>query len=288
MSSDPGHRVQRIRDAVRSATGSDSPELSSTLRFLEQNGLVLHHEPEDLVLYKVYRDEMVSGEVRTFADIVVPGLETRRAFPTTAAYGIHFRKIYTPSSPPLRRGETPAVEFARTTRALTKIPADLGSRLTPLAHEALVYRSRVVPGQTFAAMSPFSDLSYEDAIASTLIPEVVAGLEMRTTKSYQAILRLHETGVLHGDLHLDNIMWIADAPAEPVQPIDLASAVFREDVTAAEWSEGVFDDLNEFLREAGLLQLNQGRLIKGPCFEEARRLAHDLFPEAIADALLKL
>jgi hypothetical protein len=96
MSSDPRHRVQRIRDAVRSATGSDSPELSSTLSFLERNGLALHHEPEDLVLYKVYRDEMVSGEVRTFADIVVPGLETRRAFPATAAYGIHFRKIYTP------------------------------------------------------------------------------------------------------------------------------------------------------------------------------------------------
>lgn len=288
MNSDTGRHVQRIRDAVRSATGGDSPELSSTLSFLEQNGLDLHQGQEDLVLYKVYRDEMISGDVRTFADIVVPGLETRRAFPATAHYGIHFRKIYTPSSPPLSRGETPAVEFARTTRALTKIPVDLGSRLKPLAHQPLVYRSRVVPGQTFAAMSPFSDLSYEDAIASTLIPEVVAGLKRRTVESYRAILRLHETGVLHGDLHLDNIMWIADSPADPVQPIDLASAIFREDVTDTEWAEGVFDDLNEFLREAGLLQLNQRQRIEGPCFEEARRLAHELFPEMIAVALVKL
>jgi len=73
-----------------------------------------------------------------------------------------------------------------------------------------------------------------------------------------------------------------------VQPIDLASAVFREDVREAEWQEGVFDDLNEFLREAGLLQLNQGRPIEGRCFEEARRLAHELFPEEIAEALVKL
>ncbi|WP_198529897.1 phosphotransferase [Geminisphaera colitermitum] len=273
---------------MRTATGSDSPELSSTLRFLEQHGFDLHDEHEDLVLYRVYRDEMFSGEARTFADIVIPGIETRKAFPPTNTYGIHFRKIYTPASPPIGRGETPEVEFARTIRALSKIPTDLGNRLKPLAHESLVYRSRVVPGQTFAAMSPFSDLSYEDAIAAPLIPEVADRLEMRISASYDATLRLHKAGVLHGDLHLDNIMWIADDPTAPVQPIDLASTVFKEDISAQEWDMGVFDDLNEFLREAGLLQLNQKRRIIGCCFDEARKLASELFPEDIATALRAL
>ncbi|RRJ94697.1 hypothetical protein Ga0100231_010440 [Opitutaceae bacterium TAV4] len=199
------NRVQCIRKAVRTATGSDSPELSSTLRFLEQHGFDLHDEHEDLVLYRVYRDEMFSGEARTFA-----------------------------------------------------------------------------------AMSPFSDLSYEDAIAATLIPEVADRLEMRISASYDATLRLHKAGVLHGDLHLDNIMWIADDPTAPVQPIDLASTVFKEDISAQEWDMGVFDDLNEFLREAGLLQLNQKRRIIGCCFDEARKLASELFPEDIATALRAL
>jgi hypothetical protein len=171
---------------------------------------------------------------------------------------------------------------------VAKIPFDLGLRLSPLAHAPLTYRSRVVPGQTFAALSPFSDLSYEDAIATPLLPELAAALEQRINLSYEAILRMHAENVLHGDLHLDNIMWIADAPSTPVQPIDLASALFREDLSVEEWEAGTFDDLNEFLREAGLLQLNIGRRIQGRCFSESCRLAKELFPAHLAAAMAKL
>lgn len=288
MSSAMDDLVRRIRAAVRQATGSDSPELASSLRFLEENGLGLYDGTEDLPLYEVYRDVMVSGDVRTFADIVIPGQATREDHPETTVHGIHFRKIYTPASPPICRGETPSVEFARTTRAVRLIPNEFGSRLQPLAHTALIYRSRVVPGQTYAALSPFSDLSYEDAIHTPLSPEMAATLKERIDLSYGAIRKLHATGVLHGDLHLDNIMWIADDLASPVQPIDLASALFREDLSEEQWAAGVFDDMNEFLREAGLLQLNRAGKIEGGCFSEAIRLAHELFPDDIADALVRL
>lgn len=281
-------RVQRIREAVRNATGSDSPKLASTVRFLERHGRSLHEGDDDLVVYEVYRDEMLSGRIRTFGDIVIPGRKTSAAFPATEEFGIHFLKVYTAESPPIGRGETPAVEFARTLRALAKMPADIGARIKPLGHDEFSYRSRVVPGQTFAATSPFSDLSYEKAVAEPLAPEAATELAMRIGASYDTIIRLHSTGVLHGDLHLDNIMWIADEAGPPAQPIDLAAACLREEASAEAWTAGVFDDLNEFLREAGLLQLNQRKILPGTCFNEARRLAQELFPDDIAGQLTGL
>jgi hypothetical protein len=162
------------------------------------------------------------------------------------------------------------------------MPADIGARLTPLGFEEFIYRSRVVPGQTFAATSPFSDLSYEDAILERIDPDAGWSLARRIAESYDTILRLHGAGVLHGDLHLDNIMWISDEAGPAAQPIDLAASALKEELTEKEWTDGVFDDLNEFLREAGLLQLNQGAKLPSGCFETARRLANELFPEEIA------
>lgn len=281
MRGQPDPQVEQIRAAVRAATGNDSPELSSTVRFLEREGLKLYQGESDLLLYEVYRDEMSSGSVRTFGDIVIPGRLTLEQHPVAANFGVHFRKIYTPESPPIGRGETPEVEFRRTTRAVARMPADIAARLTPLGFEELIYRSRVVPGQTFAATSPFSDLSYEDAIIERIDPDSGWKLASRIAESYDTILRMHAAGVLHGDLHLDNIMWISDEGGPSAQPIDLAASALKEDLTENEWAEGTFDDQNEFLREAGLLQLNQGARLPGGCFETARRLADDLFPGGI-------
>jgi hypothetical protein len=275
-------RVQAVREAVRAATGSSSPTLASTIHFLEQKGRELYQGPDDLVVYEIYRDTTTSGRVPTMGDIVIPGQETLEACSDTREYGIHFRKIYTRESPPIRRGETPAVEFERTTRALGLLPRDIGIRLRPLAHDTWIYRSRVVPGQTFAAVSPFSDLSYDDAIAQAIDESESAGLATRITESVAIIRRMHAANVAHGDLHLDNLMWISDLAQHRVQPIDLASAVFREDMGEDEWAAAVQDDLSELLREAGLLQLCLGTEIDGVCFGEARDLATGLFPEPIA------
>jgi hypothetical protein len=275
-------RVQTVRDAVRAATGSSSPTLASTIHFLEQHGRELFQGTDDLVVYEIYRDTTTSGRVPTVGDIVIPGQMTLETCPETSGYGIHFRKIYTRDSPPIRRGETPAVEFARTTRALRLLPDDIGIRLKPLAYDTWIYRSRVVPGQTFAAVSPFSDLPYDDAIEQAIDESESAALAARITASVAIVRRMHGANVAHGDLHLDNLMWISDLREHQVQPIDLAAAVFREDVTDEEWAAAVHDDLSELMREAGLLQLCLGRKLEGVCFGEARALANGLFPGLIA------
>lgn len=283
-----GPSVSAIKAEVRARTGSDSPELSATIHYLERHGRELYTGEEDLALYEIYRDALTTGTIQTFADLVIPGRRTLASCPGTQRYGLHFRKRYTPNSPPIRRGETPEVEFQRTQRALTRLPADLGFRLEPLSFEPWIYRARVIPGQTYAALSPFSDLSYEEAIATPFKADAAQLLEARIERCYAVVGAMHAAGVAHGDLHLDNMMWVADAPENPVQLIDLASCFLREEESAWDWAEGVADDLSELLREAGLLQLALRRRLLGACAQAAVQRADDLFPDNIAELFLEL
>lgn len=288
MTRDLDPRVAQIRAAAREATGSDSAELISTVEFLEKSGRELYAGDEDLVLYKVYRDITVKGRVRTFADLVIAGNRTLKEFPRVEEFGFHFRKRYTADSPPLARGETPAVEFERTTRAVARMPTAMSQRLRPLAADEWVYRSRVVPGQTFAALSPFSDLPYEKAMRLVMLEPEPSALTHRIESSFSALESMHAVGVAHGDLHLDNIMWIADEPEAPAQPIDLASALFQEDSSAQAWEEALFDDLNELMRESALLQLCLGRTLPGACAERSLAQLGDLFPEEMVRQFSRL
>ena len=120
---------------------------------------------EDTVIARVYFDTVPKDRIVTCGEIVVPGEDTKRAFPRTRGFQFHFRKTFTPESRPIQRGETPKVEFDKTVPIHRRFPGHVPE---PLGYEQWVYRCTTVCGRTFNAMSPFADISYERALGLTL------------------------------------------------------------------------------------------------------------------------
>lgn len=74
----------------------------------------------------VYSDVITTtARVITKGEIVFPGIATISRFPTAAEYLVHFRKTFTADSGPITRGETPEVEFAKTSRIHTALPGNV-------------------------------------------------------------------------------------------------------------------------------------------------------------------
>ncbi len=80
------------------------------------------------------------------AELVIASEETRKLHPAAATYPLHFRKTYFPG----RLHEDPAVEFERHLRA-----SQLCRTPPPIGHSADVFRSCLIPGQSFARLTPF-------------------------------------------------------------------------------------------------------------------------------------
>lgn len=276
--------IVTARNAVQKSSRYED-STAGLLSFLEEHGRELHTGADDLVLMPVYLDATTSGAIRTRGEFVVPGSKTVDRFPTCGKYGIHFRKTFTPESGPLRRGETPAIEFERTQRIRARLPADLAQVIEPLAAEPLVYRSRAIAGATIAALSPFTNQSYEDALVCRLSPFDIASTGRRCEAVFNAITDLHTRGIVHQDLHLENVLWLPQKGGVAV-PIDFGAAGVREEMTAQKWREACADDLTEIVREAGLVQARLNRRLDAPVFKAAIQQANDLFPDCVADILL--
>ena len=80
------------------------------------------------------------------AELVIASYDTRQAFPAAVKYPFHFRKTYFPG----RLHGDPEVEFQRQQRAseLTTIPP-------PIGFGPNVFRSCLIPGQSYMRVSPF-------------------------------------------------------------------------------------------------------------------------------------
>ncbi|OAM91774.1 hypothetical protein AW736_01660 [Termitidicoccus mucosus] len=198
--------------------------------------------------------------------------------------GIHFKKTFTSDSPPLKRGESPEIEERNTRKAIQLLPVDINDHLMPLGASPLIFRSRVVIGETFASLSPFTNENYRDSINLILDPQIVMRLQFQILQAFASIQTLHRHGVSHGDLHFENIVWTRNDDY-PARPIDFGSAIFRAEATPEEWDKSCRDDFEEFHREAGILQLNIKRRLKGQVFEESIVKAEELFPDDIAKEL---
>jgi hypothetical protein len=238
---------------------------------------------QDKVIARVYTDLNTSGKTLTTGEIVEACPQTQKQFPLTQKHTKHFLKKYTPESPPIKRGETPEVEFNQTQKILKLIPAGFQKIPQPLGFTQYTYRSSLIEAQTIASLSPFTNKSYEDAIETQLLAEEAQRHHKIVQKCFDHIQAFHHLKMCHGDLHLDNIMWDGQ-----VHLIDFASTTLKKEHTAEDWKINTTDDLSEILREAGILQLNQKHTLIGTVFELARKEAHELFPDELAEKLVSL
>ncbi|HXJ19182.1 MAG TPA: hypothetical protein VMT03_03040 [Polyangia bacterium] len=184
------------------------------------------------------------------AELVIAGAETRRALPAAETYPLHFRKTYFPG----RLYGDPQQEYERLLRA-----SELCSTPPPIGYTADVLRSCLVPGQSYARLTPFGGEPPENNIAKAqkLALATAAGLWRLAEETLGQLLLLHQGGLAHGDAELHNII-VCTSPLEPIL-IDFESAAQRETMENAAWDARCALDLLPLLREAVYLQCALGR-----------------------------
>jgi serine/threonine protein kinase len=234
--------------------------------------------PADTVIANVYRFLDHRRNVVTRGEIVVPGVETKRQFPGTAQLPFHFKKTFTPASAPIRRGETPEIEFSKTLRVHAVFPNHVPE---PLGYSEWTFRSTVVFGQTLNALSAFADLSYEDALELRVSPVELRDHADAVIRGCILVGNLHEKGIVHGDLHLDNIMRDED---EKIVLIDLAASQSIQNLSPIEAACAKADDLSELYRELVLVQFHLGRISERPAQTSIEQI-DELFPPEIASRM---
>ena len=238
----------------------------------------------DQVIATVYQDVTTSGRVITRGEIVVPGGNTLQAYPSTKDFPFHFRKTFTPESGPIKREETPAVEFSKTSVIQRLLP---GKIPTPLGFDTWTYRSEAICGRTLQALSPFSNLSYEDSLH--LKPNLVQ------LKSYAQIAliicetleELHSKGHCHGDLTLHNAMCLSGERQKLPILIDLAGSANLNALSESQQASAKDDDFQELYRDLALVQYFLGEM-DNPHSRKSLALVNDLFPSEIACIINRL
>jgi hypothetical protein len=184
------------------------------------------------------------------AELVIAGEDTRRLHPLARTYPLHFRKTYFPG----RLHEEPSVEFERHLLA-----SSLGRTPPPIGYGHDVFRSCLIPGQSFARLTPFGGEPPENNIgkAEKLSLVTAAGLWRLAEEAVAQLLLLQAGGLAHGDAELHNII-VCPSPLESIL-IDFEAAALRETVTDAAWEAQCKLDLEPLLREAVYLQCALGR-----------------------------
>jgi hypothetical protein len=184
------------------------------------------------------------------AELVIASYDTRQAFPAAAKYPFHFRKTYFPG----RMHGDPEVEFQRHQRAseLTDIPP-------PIGFGPNVFRSCLIPGQSYMRLSPFGGEPVENNIGKAQkVPMIsAAGLWRLAEEALAQHQKLQAGGLAHGDAELHNCI-VCPAPLEAIL-IDFEAGVLKDSVDAAAWEARCKLDLQPLLREAVYLQCVLGR-----------------------------
>ena len=184
------------------------------------------------------------------AELVIAGEETRREHPAANTYPFHFRKTYFPG----RLHGDPQVEFDRHLLA-----SRLCATPPPIGCGPNVMRACLIPGQSYARLSPFGGEPPESNIAKAqaLPLATAAGLWRLAEELLAQHLLLHEGGLAHGDAELHNCI-VCPAPLEPIL-IDFEAAVVRDALRDADWDTRRRLDLEPLLREAVYLQCALGQ-----------------------------
>jgi hypothetical protein len=221
---------------------------------------------QDFVVRTIMKRE-ANGMPLVSADIVIAGEETRKTFPLADSYPLHFRKTYYPG----RLHGDPRQERDRQNEAsqILGIPPAIGA-----THQ--VFRSCFLPGGPYNRLSPFG-AEPEEAnlpLAKKRNLAAAAGLWRLLQDAFDALTRLHQAGIAHGDVELHNVI-VCASPLECIL-IDFEATVKKDELDAASFDKRCEADFLPILKEAILLQCALG-VQPGPLAETARRRIKELF-----------
>lgn len=221
----------------------------TVLLAMELYPLVEKAPRQDFVVRTRARRE-ANGMPLMAAELVIAGQETRKNHPLAATYPLHFRKTYFPG----RLHGDPQVEYEQQLLA-----SQLSQTPPPIGSTASTFRSCLVPGQSYARLTPFGGEPPENNIgkAQQLPLATAAGLWRLAEETLAQLLRLQEGGLAHGDAELHNII-VCPAPLEPIL-IDFEAAAQKSTLESAAWEARCKKDLEPLLREAVYLQCALGR-----------------------------
>ena len=212
---------------------------------------LLKHPPESDYVIRRLSQKTVNGEPLIQGELVISSAETLAEYPLAKTYPVHFRKTYYP----ICFHQDPGREYENHQAAseLIDVPPPIGCDRT-------TFRSCFLPGVPFDRLSKFG-VEPEDRniqVASELSPAASIGLWHSLTEIYEKVSKLHQGGLVHGDLFLHNVI-VSPTPLG-VHLIDFEQAVQRDDAMAeAEWEQKQQADLAELLKLAIYLQCALGR-----------------------------
>ena len=121
-------------------------------------------------------------------------------------------------------------------------------------------------------------------IAKKLDLAKAAGLWRFLNDAHDALVKLHEAGIAHGDLELHNLI-VCSSPLECIL-IDFEATVRKDDLDEKTFDKRLKDDFLPMLKEAVLLQCALG-IQPGPLAELSRERAADVFkrPDRFLDEI---
>jgi hypothetical protein len=209
----------------------------------EYLAIVARPREADFVVRTVARRQ-ANGLPLMAAEIVIAGTRTRAAFPLAERYPLHFRKTYFPG----RMHADPEREFE-----LQRAASELIAVAPPIGFDGSVFRSCLVPGTPFEALSPFQGEPEDIHLrqARELALDAAAGQWKLSELAFEALRSLHHGGFVHGDAVLQNFV-VCPSPLEIV-PIDFESSAQKDGLSDAEWEQRVQADFDPLLTHAVFL-----------------------------------
>lgn len=221
---------------------------------------------QDFVVRTIMKRE-ANGMPLVSADIVIAGEETRATYPLAESYPLHFRKTYYPG----RLHGDPRQERDRQNEAaaVLGIPPAIGA-----THQ--VFRSCFLPGLPYNRLSPFGAEPEEANLprAKDLNVAAAAGLWRLLQEAFDAVTRLHQADIAHGDLELHNLI-VCASPLECIL-IDFEATARKDELSGEEFDKRCSNDFLNILREAVLLQCSLGAQ-PGAMADLARKRIDELF-----------
>ena len=210
----------------------------------ELTSLIDKPKRQDFVVRTWARRE-ANGLPLMAAELVIAGEETRKAHPAAETYPLHFRKTYFPG----RMHGDPHDEYD-----LNMLASQLSKTPPPIGYTDDVFRSCLIPGQSYTRHTPFGGEPPDNNIAKAqkLPVPTAAGLWHLIEEAFTQLRTLQDGGLAHGDTELHNIV-VCPAPLEAIL-VDFEAASRRDALDAAAWDKRCRRDLEQLLREAIFLQ----------------------------------
>lgn len=208
-------------------------------------------QENDFPVHSIAQKTGPDGRDLVSSYLVIAGWKTRREYPASEKYPIHFLKSYYPWS---FHGD-PRIEYENTVAA-SKI---LGTP-APIGYDKNSLRTAFIPGRPLSRLSPFTDVEPDESclgIARQADTATLIGLWRLAEEVYTQVQKLHEHRFFHRDLELHNII-VCTAPVQALL-IDFEGAEVEFQGTDEEFAERRFRDLYELLRLAVFLQSGLGR-----------------------------